>query len=108
MSSNREFPPPACMLDATEYAARLAWIAELNKADLDGYARDGHRIRLRYRPAAAARARELIRREQECCPFLVFNTEETREAFVVIVDVPTELATVANALFASSNPGHKR
>ena len=91
----------ACTLTAADHAARIAWIEELNATELDTYQRDGHRMRLRYRPAAAAKARELVRREQECCPFLHFSTEEDQDAFVVSIDAPTELGAAADDVFAT-------
>ncbi len=90
----------ACALTASDHAARIAWIRQLKATALDAYQRDRHPIRLRYRPAAAAQARELVRRERECCPFLRFSTEETDDAFVVVIDAPADLDTAADELFA--------
>lgn len=89
----------ACALTTGDRAARIAWITRLNAAALDTYQRDGHRIRLRYRPFAAAQARELVRRERECCPFLHLRTEEYDDAFVVIIDAPPDLVAAADELF---------
>ncbi|BBZ73465.1 hypothetical protein [Mycobacterium paraseoulense] len=90
----------ACSLTASDHAARMAWIGQLNATALQTHQRDGQRMRLRYRPAAAAQARELVRRERECCPFLRFGTEESDDAFVVIIDAPDDLDTAADELFA--------
>jgi hypothetical protein len=95
----------ACTLTADGHAARIAWIEELNATALRSYHRDGHRMRLRYHPSAAANAREFVRREQRCCPFLRFATEETEGAFVVIIDAPTGLDSAADALFAPYTRG---
>ncbi len=100
MASANEPVQLTCTLTADEHAARIAWIRELNAAALSGYDRDGHRMRLKYRPAAATEAREFVRRERQCCPFLRFATEEQPDAFVVIIDAPTGLDSVADALFA--------
>ncbi|ORB74823.1 hypothetical protein [Mycobacterium scrofulaceum] len=100
MPENRDSSAVACALTASDHAARIAWIETLNATALEGYQRDGRRIRLRYRPGAAARARELVRRERQCCPFLQFDTEEDDDAFVVTIDAPTALAADADALFA--------
>lgn len=100
MTADDEPVEIACPLTADEHAARIAWIRELNEAALSGYDRDGLRMRLKYRPAAAARAREFVRRERQCCPFLRLATEEHPDAFSVIVDAPTGLDSVADALFA--------
>jgi hypothetical protein len=106
MPADNESVQAACTLGAADHAARIAWIEELNATALSSYHRVGHRMRLRYHPTAAAKARELVRREQECCPFLHFTIEEDQDAFVVIMDAPAELSTAADALFAPyTRPG---
>lgn len=101
MPSNDKFPQIACTLGAAEHAGRMEWIADLNATALKSYRRDGHRIRLSYRPVAAAQARELVRRERQCCPFLHFSTEQEADAFAVIIDVPAGLGSVVDDVFAS-------
>lgn len=101
MSTDCESPQATCTLAAADYPARIAWIEELNETALTGYHRDGNHIRLRYHPAAAAMAREFVRREQQCCPSLHFTTEEDEGAFVVTIDAPAELGTAGDALFAA-------
>ncbi len=86
----------ACKLSSDEHAARIA------------YDRDGHRMRLTYRSSAAARVREFVRRERQCCPFLRFATEQHPDGFVVIIDAPAELGSAADALFAPYTGGGKR
>ncbi len=98
----------ACTLTSDEHTARIAWIEDLNATALVGYQRDGHRLRLRYHPSASARAREFVRREQQCCPFLRFSAEEQREAFVVIIYAPPGLDSAADALFATYGQGQNR
>lgn len=105
MPADRESVQLACTLAADEHASRMAWIEEVNATALSGYHRDGARLRLTYRPAAAPRARELVRREQQCCPFLRFATEEHRDAFVVIIDAPAGLGSAADVLFARFTRG---
>ena len=101
MRADRESLQAACTLTAADHAARTACIEELNATALDSYQREGRHMRLTYRPAAVAKARELVRHERECCPFLRFTTEEDQDAFVVIIDTPSELGTAADDLFAS-------
>ena len=106
MPTEHRSTPVACTLPASDHAARIAWIAQLNATALDTYRRAGNRIWLRYRPAAAAQARELVHRERECCPFLRFSTEEDDDAFVVMIDAPAHLGTAADDLFAPyTQPG---
>jgi hypothetical protein len=109
MPKNQDPAAVACALTASDHAARIAWIEQLNATALDGYRRDGCRIRLRYRPEAASRARELVRRERQCCPFLHFDTEEDDDAFVVTSYALTGLAADADALFApyTRSGGHE-
>lgn len=49
-----------CTLTVSNHTARTTLIEELNETALTGCRRDGHRITLRYRPADAARARQLV------------------------------------------------
>ena len=105
MRDDPDSPPVACTLTASDHTARIAWIEELNATALTGYRRDGHRITLRYRPAATAQARQLVRNERECCPFLEFSTAEDDDAFVVMIDVPADLGAVTDDLFAPYTRG---
>ncbi|MGZ4582844.1 MAG: hypothetical protein ACXVYI_00535 [Mycobacterium sp.] len=100
MAANDESPNVACALTASDHAARIVWIEELNGSALHSYQRDGSRIRLAYDPAAAGRVYEFVRRERKCCPFLRFATEEHHGAFFVIIDAPAELGASADNLFA--------
>jgi len=108
MPADPESSTPACTLTAADHAARIAWLTALNATALSGYDRDDNRLRLRYRMAAAAGAREWVRFEQRCCPFLRFTTEEDGGEFVVIIDVPAELGDAAEALLAPYAEGQQR
>jgi hypothetical protein len=90
----------ACMLSAADRKDRVAWIHELNAAALRDYRRDGSRIELAYHPSAAARVRELVDREKECCPFLGFNVRDEKEVFILVIEAPEEASAAADALFA--------
>jgi hypothetical protein len=91
----------ACALSAVAYQERSAWIKELNSDALRGYRRHGTQIELTYEPRAAARVREFVRREQECCPFLGFTIRETSDAFVLEISVPADAGEAADVLFGS-------
>jgi len=108
MPTHPDSSPLACTLTAADHAARVAWIEELNATALLGYQRDGNRLRLGYRPAAAAEARELVRLERRCCPFLRFTTEQGRDEFVVTVDAPADLGNAADIVFAPYTTGVPR
>jgi len=90
----------ACRLDVADYKDRLAWIAELNAAALRDYRSDGRRIELTYEPPAAARVRELVRREQECCPLLKFTARAETSAVTLTVEAPHEAAEAADTILA--------
>ena len=103
MPWDRENRPVACTLAAEEHTARVKWIEELNSAALVGFQRDGQQVRLSYRPDAAAQARELVRRERLCCPFLQLRTAEDQGAFTVTIDAPSEFGRATDVLFAPYN-----
>jgi hypothetical protein len=74
--------PIACTLPAAAVPDRLALIESL--APLDREPIPGG-SRLRFRPDAEPRVRELVALEAECCPFLTFAV--TRDDDAVVVDV---------------------
>jgi hypothetical protein len=90
--------PVACTLTAADRNDRLAWIAELNAAALRDYWRDGARIQLIYNRSAAPRVRELVRREQQCCPFFAFDVRDEADAVILVIDAPDGVG--ADALLA--------
>lgn len=92
--------PFACNLDVSDYQDRLAWITELNTAFLRDYRRSGGRVELTYEPAAAARVREFVRREQQCCPFLEFTVSAGTDTVTLVIKAPPEAAEAADELFA--------
>jgi hypothetical protein len=106
MTEKREMPQDrqsfavACTLGAADYKHRLAWIAELNTAALHDYRRAGARIELTYHPSAEARVRELVRREQQCCPFLDFSVRREDDVVMLEITGPEDVGDAADALFA--------
>lgn len=110
MSRKAQSSAVGCMLTAAGLKERLASIKELNAAVLHGYRRVGSRVELSYAPSAAARLRELVEREQECCPLLDFTirggengrdgTDHT-DALTLVIEAPEGAGEAADALFAS-------
>ena len=94
-------PAIACALAAADYKERLALIEELNRAALRGSRRDGCRIELVYARWAATRVRELVRLEQNCCPFLRFAVHETEDATMLVIEAPEDAHEAADVLFGS-------
>ncbi|MGH3551087.1 MAG: hypothetical protein ACRDT5_00500 [Mycobacterium sp.] len=80
----------------------MEWIEQLNAAALRDYDRESSRIELTYDPAVAARVREFVRGEQECCPFLEFTIHEDENALIVTIEAPEDASEAADELFARS------
>jgi hypothetical protein len=91
--------PIACTLSAADYRERLADIAELARDALRSYERDGLVLRLRYDGASADRVKGMVRREQECCAYLIFELREEDADIVVTISAPEEARVAAEAMF---------
>ncbi|MEZ5997009.1 MAG: hypothetical protein R3C25_14795 [Hyphomonadaceae bacterium] len=83
----------------------MADIAALNRDALRGQERIGLTLVLTYAPAAAARVRDMVRREQACCAFLDFDIAEHDDAVRVRVTAPAEARVAAETLFADFAAG---
>jgi hypothetical protein len=101
--------PITCTLGAGTYQERLAWIAELNRSELQGSRREGARLILTYGPGAGRRVREMIRREQECCAFLGFKLTDGEKGLTLVITAPEAAWDALDAVFdpflTGSNPG---
>jgi len=91
--------PIACTLGAVDYRERLAEIAKLARDALRSYERDSLVLRLRYDVASADRVKEMVRREQECCAFLIFELREEDADILVTISAPEEARVAAEAMF---------
>ena len=80
----------ACTLSAGDYRDRLKHIAGLARDSLRSHDRNGLVLTLRYDASAADRVKEMVRREQECCPFLNIAVREETHQIVVSVTAPEE------------------
>ena len=92
-------PPIACTLAPGDYQERLAWISRLAREALRGSERRDLALELRYAPEAAARVREMVRREQACCAFLTFDLRENPEEITLAVRAPEEAREALDTLF---------
>ena len=92
--------PIVCTLGAGEYADRLARIAKLNRSSLRSHQRDGLTLVLDYAAAVVSDVRELVAREQACCAFLAFRTDETPHGARLSITAPAEAADALDAVFA--------
>lgn len=98
-------PPMACTLAGGAYQERLAWIARLNRDGLRAHRRHPAALELHYAPAVRDRARELVRRESECCAFLGFAVEESAHGVRVTITVPDRAHAMADLLLEPFLPG---
>jgi hypothetical protein len=92
-------PPDACTLPTADRPLRLAEFDDLFASSL----RDQQRIsptvlRWTLDPAAEATARDLTRRESECCSFFVFTFTPGPATLRLDVEVPATQAEVLDAL----------
>jgi hypothetical protein len=80
----------ACSLSPGEYAQRLREFRRLFAVSLREVRRRPTRLHLVLDASTAGEAevRDLLRREQECCPFFSFAVEATAGAVVVEAAVP--------------------
>lgn len=92
-------PPIACTLAPGDYQGRLAWIAELARDALRSSQRHDLVLELRYRPEAADRVREMVRKEQVCCAFLTFDLRETPREVRLTIRAPEQARGALDTLF---------
>jgi hypothetical protein len=80
----------ACSLRPGEYAERLREFRRLFTTSLLDWRREPTRLYLRLSGATAPEAsvRDLLRREQECCPFFTFDVQTPGDVVLVQAYVP--------------------
>jgi hypothetical protein len=86
--------PLACTLDRTALEGRESLIAKLGRDGLRSSELAGAHARLAFDPVVAARLRELVEAERQCCRFLDFALEERPDAAVLDIDGPDDAAPV--------------
>ena len=91
--------PIVCTLTAAGFKSRLAWIADLNRDALLEKRCCNLRLEMKYALHAAARVREIVSREQECCAFLAFDVREAPDAVHLTITAPEEAREAAELLF---------
>jgi hypothetical protein len=101
-----EKQPVACTLQADDLRERLAWIATLTREALHGFVRTDVTLTLRYDPGSVRRVREMVRQEQACCAFLMFEMHELPDEVRLTIKAPEEARATADALFQPFLPSH--
>jgi len=77
----------------------MAWIGELTRDALRSHERRDLVLNLRYAPDAADRVREMVRKEQECCAFLTFETHQDLDEIRLTITEPEAARKAADELF---------
>lgn len=90
----------ACTLDTGEHRERMGWIAGLNRSALQSARREGVHLILTYTGESREDIREMIRREQECCPFLRFELDEHEKGLTLAISAPGVGEDALDGLFA--------
>ncbi len=94
-----EKPPIACTLTGDDFAQRTAWIRQLASDHLSAVRRTPLSLELTYAPAAAAKVRDMVRKEQVCCAFLKFDLREAKNGIHLTVTAPEEAREAVDMLF---------
>ena len=80
----------ACALSPGEYAQRIREFRRLFATSLLEYRREPNRLQLVLGndDGRGEATRDLLRREQECCPFFTFEVAATEDTLIVDAGVP--------------------
>ena len=100
MAVPEDWAPDACTLPTTERPLRVAEFDDLFTFLVRAERREPKRLDLVLRRIVEAPARDLARRESECCSFFTFEFEAVGEDLVMRIGVPPEHVAVLDALEA--------
>jgi hypothetical protein len=100
MTVPEDWAPDACTLPTAERPLRVAEFDDLFSFVVRAERRDPQRLELVLRRIVEAPARDLARRESECCSFFTFEFAAVDEAVVMRIGVPPEHVAVLDALEA--------
>ena len=106
MSDERGLPI-ACSLTASEMSDRSREFADLARRALLTSERTVGGLRLRYRWSEAVEEEvlDLVRREQQCCPFFRFHVSDDREGLLLEVTAPVDADRALDVLQEVAAPG---
>jgi hypothetical protein len=94
-------PAIACTLNAGDFIARMAWIAELNNTALLGHHRDDLRLELIYAGNARPRVLAMVSAEEACCAFLTFEITDEIDTIHVVIQAPESAREAAETVLDS-------
>ena len=95
-----DWAPDACTLPTSERPLRVAEFDQLFTVVLQSMRAAPTRLDLVMPVAVQADARDLARRETECCSFFTFEFESAGNDVVMRIDVPPEQVAVLDAIEA--------
>lgn len=103
MHANKQ-APIACTLSAADFNNRAQWLKKLATGALIKHEVSGLWARLTYKLNAADDVVKLVRQEQQCCSFLLFDVVRSGENVEPAITTPPESGDDAEALFAHLIP----
>jgi hypothetical protein len=95
-----DWAPDACKLPTEERPLRVAEFNDLFAFVVRAERREPQRLDVVLRRIVEAPARDLARRESECCSFFTFDFEAAGNEVVMHIAVPPEHVAVLDALEA--------
>ena len=95
-----DWAPDACTLPTSERPLRVAEFDDLFAFVVRAERRQPQRLDVVFRSIVEAPARDLARRESECCSFFTFEFESVGDDVVMHIGVPPEHVEVLDALEA--------
>ena len=95
-----DWAPDACTLPTEERPLRVAEFDDLFAFVVRAERREPQRLDVVLRRIVEAHARDLARRESECCSFFTFDFEPAGTDVVMHIAVPPEHVAVLDALQA--------
>jgi hypothetical protein len=100
MAMPDDWAPDACTLPTAERPLRVAEFDDLFTFVVRSERREPQRLDLVLRRIVEAPARDLARRESECCSFFTFEFESLGDDLVMRIGVPPEHVEVLDAIEA--------
>src|SRR5215208_7382623 len=100
MAMRDDWAPDACTLPTAERPLRTAEFVGLFTFVVRADRRQPQRLDLTLQPTVEAAARDLARRESECCSFFTFEFEPVGDDVVIHISVTPEQISVLDAIEA--------
>ena len=100
MALSEDWAPDACTLPTPERPLRVAQFDDLFTFVVRADRRNPQRLDLVLRRIVESSARDLARRESECCSFFTFEFESVGDDLVMHIGVPPDHVDVLDAIEA--------